>query len=282
MRYFPLLLVVALASAQGDKPKKKPAQASAQTAKQALEKLLAEQGVKVDKKKQFVMAEGTVQVTKDWIEFIAVGPRGKKHEALVTLRCLGSSLKAAFLAIGVKPGKNVDFKPVVPLPSEEEVMKGAPTSIVVPPTGTKLWLTLSWHDAKGAEHRVAIDDLLLDARAEDTLQKAEWIYFGGMEAALLRGEKPVFVADYDQNYISAYYTKPDGHLITIRHERGRYDDNWWPYTKRLPPTGTSCTLTFSLLPLAKRLPSYKEVEKAEKAAEGGKKVEKATKGGKKD
>lgn len=236
-----------------------------QTAESVLKKLLAKQGVKIDKKKGIVTAEGAVTVTRDFLEFVAIGPGGKKHEALVTLRCKGSTLNAAILALGLKWKKgekmaNVNYKPVEPMPSEEEVMKGAPTSIVVPPKGPRVYLTVSWHDEKGGKKEYAIEDLILDIRADAPLQNAEWIYFGGLTAPLYRNEPPVFVADYEQNYISTYYTKPDSHLITVRHERGRYDENWWPNEDLLPKSGTPCTLAISVEPLVKRIPAKKKGE----------------------
>ncbi len=232
----------------------RPATQKGDTAQAALAKLLAKEGVRVDKAKGRVHAEGHVNLTRDYIEYVAIGPRGKKHEALVMLKCKGSTLNAALLALGLKPGKNVDFKPVVPLPSEEEVMKGAPTSIVVPPEGPRLFLTLSWHDDKQVEHAYPVEDLILDVRADAPVQGAEWIYFGGMTMPILRGEPPVYVADYEQDYITTYFTKPDSHLITIKHPKARFDDNWWPNAKLLPKRGTPCTLTLSLKPFVKHAP----------------------------
>lgn len=253
------------------------------TAKQELEKLLAREGVTIDKKKGVVKAEGVVTITSDFLEFVAIGPGGKKHEALVTLRCRGSTLNAALLALALPwegKMKNVDFKPVEPLPTEEEVMNGAPTSIVVPPEGPRVYLSLSWHDDKNVEKTYAIEDLILDVRADNTLRDAEWIYFGGMTAPLYRGEPPVFVADYDQNYISTYYTKPDSHLITIRHARGRFDENWWPHQDLLPPRGTPCTLLLSRQPLVKRLPPLARQPEENKKEEKKKEQEAADKAGK--
>jgi hypothetical protein len=245
-------------------PAQQPAQPPAQEkpaakrdAKAEVEKLLAEQGITIDKAKGIVRARGKVTVTDDFIEYVAIGPQGKRHEGLVTLECLGSTLKAALMVIGVKEGKNVDFKPVVPMPSEEEVRKGAPTVTIVEPQGPRLHLALTWTDDKQREHTVSIDDLVVDLRAGAPLQNGEWIYFGGMMAPMLRNEPPVFVADYEQNYVSTYLTKPDSHLITLKHERARFDDNWFANTELLPPRGTSCVFVLSLQPIVDRLPAKK-------------------------
>jgi len=235
---------------KGDKDPKQQAKDKA-----ALVKVLSKAGIEVDWKNKIVRASGTIDIKNDFLEYIAVGPRGKKHESLVVLDCKGSLLKAALIAIGFKGGKNVSYKPIVPAPTKEQVEQGAPTEVIVPPSGMKVHLALEWKDDKKNTVRYAIEDLLIDMQAEGPVQNAEWIYFGGMTRAIYRGEPPVFVADYDQNYISNYYTKPDSHLITMKHKRARDDQNWWPATDRLPDRGTPCTLILSRAEVVKRRPA---------------------------
>ncbi|MFQ5504830.1 MAG: YdjY domain-containing protein [Planctomycetota bacterium] len=257
-------LTLAACHAIAQQPASRPAQ-DAMSQKAALEKLLAKGGIRVDWKKRAIYAKGRITVTRDFIEYIAIGPRGKKHEAMLTLDGLGSTLNAALLALGLKPGKNVDYKPVVPPPTEKEAMDGAPTTILIEPEGPEVHLAVSWTDDKGKEKRYAIEDLLYDLRADAPARDVKWIYIGGQKRAIYRGEPPVFVADYDQNYISNYYVKPDNHLITIKHARARDDENWWPVTDRLPERGTPCELILSLEPVVKLLPlPKKDKEKKDK------------------
>jgi hypothetical protein len=261
------LLLLTLACAQEPAPKPLPNKQDApkqdkqdkedapkQNARAQVLAILAEQGVHFDGEKKLVRAEGKINIVRDYLEFVAIGPRGKKHESLVMLKCLGSTLNTALALLKLGKGKNVDYKKVVPMPTQEEVENGAPTVIVIPPEGPKVHLALRWKDDKGKTITRAIEDLILDIRADRPLQDVEWIYFGGRMAALYKGEPPVFIADYEQNYISCYYVKPDNQLITIKHVRGNYDDNWWPNERLLPKKGSPCELIISLEPIVKRLP----------------------------
>ncbi len=254
---------------KGKSTDQKPAQEKKGDAKRKLLELFKKQGISLDAKSSQIWVGGKVNITRDFLEFVAIGPRGKKHESLIMLNCLGSTLNTALALLKLKPGKNVDYKPVVPLPTREEVEKGAPTAIVIPPSGPRVYLALRWTTKDGKQKTVAIEDLILDVRKDAPLRDAEWIYFGGRMARLYKGEPPVYMADYEQNYISTYYAKPDNQLITIRHKMGNYDDNWWPNERLLPERGAKVELGISTKPIVKRLPtkeSYPDAWKRKPAA----------------
>ncbi|GEM_PF-2373648 len=273
----PLRPGVPSAPEQGREPKpatrssKPGSRPSKQDALAALRKLLVRDRVDLELEKGRVLASGKVTITDDLIEYVAVGPRGKKHETLVTLFCKGSTLNAALLALGLKKGKNARLTPIEPPPTREEVEKGAPTAKLTPPSGQKVYLALRWSDEEEKEHTVAIEDLILDIQTGKPLQGADWIYFGGRMKAIYRGEPPVFVADYEQNYISNYYVYGDNHLITIRHPRARNDQNWFPNDKLLPPRGTDCKLIISKSPVVPRLKTEEKDGTSRPASRPGKK-----------
>ncbi len=267
--FFTLGLLATPLPGQVEKPAAQPKSkvAQEQDARSKVLELLKSQGVSIDIKRKLVRAEGKIKVTKESIEYIAIGPRGKKHEALVVLKCLGSTLNTALALLRLPRGKNVRYEPIKPPPTQEEVENGAPTVKVIPPEGPKVQMALQWKGKDGKPLVYAIEDLVLDAREDKTLQDVDWIYYGGRMASLYRGEPPVYLADYEQNYISCYYVKPDNQLITIRHKRGNLDENWWPNQYLLPEPGTSCELIISLKPIVKRLPLLKAYPNSGKAPE---------------
>ena len=230
--------------AKPDRPA--PDDPTKKSAREVLTELLAKEGITIDSEGKRVLCEGKITVTKDFLEFVAIGPNGKKHEALVTLRCRGSSLNAALLALGIEPGKNADFVEIVPQPTREEYEAGAPLDRLIAPTGPELSLTVSWHDENEKLIAKPVEALIIDITTEKALENARWIFFKSLVAPIEKGKPPVFVADFEGNFISTYYAKPDSHMITIVHERARDDQNWYANTEALPPSGTPCTLTLAV------------------------------------
>jgi hypothetical protein len=221
-------------------------------------KILQKDGVFLDLKKKQVRVKGQVRIVDDFLEYVLTGPRGKTHETLVVVPSKGSSINAALLALGLKQGSNCRSVPILPKPTEKEFREGAPMNRLIPPKsapnrGSQIWLALSWKDAKGKVHTFRIEDLILDLQAGGPIKDVEWIYLGGRMAPLHRNEPPVFITDYAQNFVSAYYVFIPNHLVTIHHKRAANDQNWWPNRELLPPRGTAVELVFSLKPLVNRV-----------------------------
>ncbi len=242
------------------KPSPKPAkQTGTSSALEQLKKLLAKDGVDLDLKKKQVSVEGKIRIVDDFLEYVLTGPRGKTHETLVVVPSKGSSINAALLALGLKPGTNCKSVPILPKPTEKEYREGAPMNRLIPPKsapnkGSQVWLALSWKDAKGKTQTYRIEDLILDLQAGGPIKDVEWIYLGGRMAPLHRNEPPVFITDYAQNFVSAYYVFIPNHLITIHHKRAANDQNWWPNRTLLPARGTKVKIIFSLKPIVARVP----------------------------
>lgn len=246
----PAVSAAEMPAGQGDKKTKRPAQDKPKkTAQEIVAEMLAKEGITIDKKKGVVHAEGKITVTRDMLEYVAIGPTGKKHEALVTVRCKGSSLNAALLALGLRPGTNADFVEIVPRPTLEEYEAGAPLDRLILPKGPRLWLSVSWHDEKDKLVHRRVEDLILDLTTRKPMVGAKWVFTKALVAPIEKDKDPVFIADFEGNFISNFFTKPDSHFVTIVHERARDDGNWYSNTDALPARGTPCTLTLSTKPL---------------------------------
>ena len=199
-------------------------------------------GLDVDLLAKTVTLKAKMSRPIDLLEYVLITRQGKSHEALLVVEAQPSILNAALLALGLTPGKNVSFKEKDPLPSEEEVRSGVDWLIITPPQGPQVWFTLVWSDAEGKRQERVLDDLLMDLSTGDVLEGGDWIYIGGRMAAPYRGEPEVFIADLEGNLMSCCYLDPNNHLVTLRHERARSDQNWW-LTDACPEAGTEMSLT---------------------------------------
>jgi len=259
----------------GRGPREKAGPASRPARKKALSVLLQElaaKGVHLDLKRKLIWVDGETWIHNANLEYVATGRRGCTHETLLVLDCKASALNAALLALGLQPGKNYTLKPKVPPPPKKDVLAGkVKPFILVHPQGPGVYLTVEWKGAKGKSIRYRVEDLVLDLGTNKPLPRRKWIYFGGRWAPLYRGERPVYVADYEENLISVCYMDPGNHLITIKDENGLDQGRWWPNFYLLPPKGTPVKLYISLEPLPGTNPPPPPPKIPKKGKEKGKK-----------
>lgn len=211
---------------------------------------LAAQGVHLDLERRWVRLDGQVCILNANLEYVLVGKRGARHEALFYVDCKPSALNAALLALGLKPGENFQVREKVPPPPEADVLAGKVLPYdLVHPTGPRVYLTAEWAGTGDAVIRRRVEDLILNLKDNEPIKPREWVYFGGREAPLYKGEPPVFLADFEENLISVCYMSPSNHLITIVHELGLNQSLWWPNAELMPPQGTPVRFYISLEPL---------------------------------
>ena len=201
-----------------------------------------------------------------------IHPRGKGHEAIIEATAKASVLNAAFLLLGYERGENARIVDKNPLPTPEEVEKGAPLFDLFPPKGMPVWMTAKWtkvdDDGNEVEVHVPVEDMLLDLATEKPVTGASWIYLGGNMAPMYRGEPPVFIADFEGNYFSVVYKSPPNHLITMKHERANDDQVWW-VTDIVPPPGTKVELTVHRTKTPLHVAREKRLAEEAKQAPGG-------------
>jgi hypothetical protein len=202
----------------------------------------AKAGITVDLAAKSITLPVKMNRPADLLEYVLITRQGKAHEALLIADVQPSVLNAALLALGLVPGKNVSYKEKDPLPTEEEVRQGVDWLIVTPPEGPQVWFTIAWRDGEGRRHEHVLEDLLMDYATGEAVEAGDWIYLGGRMMSPYRGEPPVYIADLEGNLVSCCYLDPANHLVTLRHERARSDQNWW-ITDLCPEPGTQMALT---------------------------------------
>ncbi len=208
---------------------------------QQMQKLFEENGIRLDPKAKTITVDAEVGRPDQPLEFLLIHQRGKTHEALFVCKAKASVLNAAFLALGYEKGENARVVDKDPLPTPEEVAKGAPIFDVFPPKGMGVWFTVRWKrvndEGDEVQMEAPVEDLVLDLVTEKPVVDASFIYLGGNMAPMYRDEPPVFMGDYEGNLISVVYKSPPNHLVTMHHERANDDQIWWQ-TEMCPPIGT--------------------------------------------
>ena len=244
---------------------------------QQMQKLFEENGIRLDAKARTITVDAVVGRPDQPLEFLLIHQRGKTHESLFVCKAKASVLNAAFLALGYEKGENARVVDKDPLPTPEEVAKGAPIFDVFPPRGMNVWFTVRWkrvnEDGDEVQMEAPVEDLVLDLVTEKPVVDASFIYLGGNMAPMYRDEPPVFMGDYEGNLVSVVYKSPPNHLVTMHHERANDDQIWWQ-TELCPPIETPVEFVIhreeSALHKARRarLEAEAAAAKKDEAAEG--------------
>lgn len=225
-----------------------------------------EQHIDVDLKAKTVTIPVVVNYPQDPFEYLLIHKRGKRHEAVFYTEVQPSVLNGALLLLGLEKGKNATVEPIEPMPSQEEVMNGAETTVIKPAEGEPFWMTVKWTTPEGKAVEYCVEDLLLDLTTQEPVGECKWVYLGGRMARIYKNDPEVYVADYEGNLISICYLMPDNHLATMVHERAPDDQNWWT-TNLVPEPETKLSFVFHKQRTKLHEARAKRLEAARKAKE---------------
>jgi len=165
-----------------------------------------------------VEATGQLCLTNGILEFLAVEPRGRDYESLLTLDCRPSALQFALLLIGCETGTVA--------------------------TATRLNLDVEW-TVNGQTRRLPVEQWLLNRETGLPPGRLDWAFTGSYIAPDLDG-RPVFRADEEQAFIALWYQPSivinlaGDHGNPYRGERAGFA----VLTAAVPPLGTKVKLLF--------------------------------------
>ena len=219
----------------------------------ALIEELADEGVTVDFERRVVAVAGVTLLDKMHagypIEYLMVTQGGFTHEALCMVRCTPSKLNAAFLALGLKPGRTVQYVKKDPPPPLEKLISGEEREFdVIPPRGQVVDLAVRWTDEAGNEQLRPIEDLIAYLTNGRSLPRRGFVYVGSRFTRVVIGAERVerFAADMEGNVVSLYLSGAGNCLFDMNSAEGGeaylYDLN----VDVAPPAGTPVTFEFSL------------------------------------
>lgn len=214
---------------------------------------LATEGVTVDFERRRIDVKGVVLLDRMNsgypIEYLMVTDMGRAHESLCMVRCTPSKLNAAFLALGLTPGKTVEFKKREPTPPLEKLMSGEEREYdVIPPRGPLVDLSVIWRDEQGAVRMHPIEDLIVYVTNGRPIPRRGFVYVGSKFGRVLIGteRQERFMADVEGNLVSLYLSGFGTCLFDHNSAEGAegfmYDIN----TELAPPAGTIATFRFQL------------------------------------
>jgi len=193
---------------------------------------------RLDPKNRRITIDAVVAQREDSLEFLLCTTGTKEYESLLATPVRPSTLHAALLALGLRPGKAGRW-------SEREGKE----PVFLPPAGAKLALTVRWKDAKGQSHEAPVSNWLL-AGARRTRPKALSFVFVG--SAILDD--------------GSYWADSEGHHVSLANFASSVIDvpfassdktallEFAPDRKTVPPKGTPVELVITALPGGEKAP----------------------------
>lgn len=132
----------------------------------------------------YVEATGQVCLTNGILEFVAVEPKGRDYESLMTLDCRPSALQFALLLVGCETS-------AVPVAAQ------APTH-----AASHLRIEVEW--PVGAKtQRVPVGQWLMDRQTGKPPKDLDWVFTGSYFTKDFQGHR-VFAADEEQAFIALW------------------------------------------------------------------------------
>lgn len=213
---------------------------------------LAREGVTVDFENRVVEVKGVILLDKMMagypIEYLVVTEGGFTHEALGMVRCTPSRLNAALLALGLTPGRTVQYVKKDPPPPVEKLISGEAREFdTIAPQGRVVDVAIRWSDDKG-EHLHPIEDVVRYITNGSTLPRRGFVYVGSRFRRVVVGteREERFIADLEGNLVSLYLSGAGNCLFDMNSAEGAeaylYDIN----SDLCPDRGTVVSFVFSV------------------------------------
>lgn len=213
---------------------------------------LAAEGTRVDFANRAVEVRGVVLLDRMRagypIEYLIVTDNGFTHEALGMIRATPSRLNAAFLALGLEPGRTVQYVKKEPPPPVEDLIAGTAREFdVVAPSGPVVDVMVRWTDEQGEQLR-PIEDLVSYITNGRSLPRRGFVYVGSRFRKVVLGveRQERFIADLEGNVVSLYLSGSGNCLFDMNSAEGAeaylYDVN----PALCPARGTKVTFVFAL------------------------------------
>src|SRR5207245_1427747 len=156
------------------------------------------------------------------MELFACFRRTKEHESIVSVRARAFAVHATLIALGVKPGRPVQFFPAFRAPD-----------------GPEIEVTVAWTDDKGQRRTTLAQEWLRDRHAERAMSQP-WIFSGSGFWKDPDGEMHYLAEDGDficvSNFASAMLDLP------ISSSSANASLMFDAYTERIPVAGTPVAL----------------------------------------
>jgi hypothetical protein len=191
-------------------------------------RLLAGMGVRYFPNDKHLEVSGWVNMQTGLVEVFACAPEGKTHESVIVLDCVPSGLQAGLLALGLEPGKPVEF---------------GTGDQYTPPTGDGVLVEVHWTDLQGHEQTARAEDWITDEPHKRSMPRCAWIFAGSFLQPVSGTTNDVtFAADYVKSLVTTYHDASS--ILENPWTEGIDDTVYYSNDKAVPPVGTSLTAIF--------------------------------------
>ena len=177
------------------------------------------------------------------LEYLLTLPMGAAHESLFLTETDPAVFNAALLALGVRPGSNVEWLEKDPPPSDEELRSGATPYEVVVPAGDGFYLYAAWRQADEL-YFYRVEDLVRDLDSGRTMRRHRWTYLGSRMVERRGGEQG-FAASIEGNLINVAFFAQGNTLVTAAIEECVKQTVWLPNAWLLPERGSPVLLVLA-------------------------------------
>lgn len=173
----------------------------------------------IDKKMHTVMMQGTVNMRKGLVEYLACGKHGKLHESVLSLDVNPYNLQIALLLIGLEHGD----KPLAAQGASEN------------PKGDPIQIDVAWQTRQHKYIRYNAEKLVINVKTIKPMSVPHWIFTGSQ---IIDGR---FMAAIEQSIIATYHDP----FAIIDHplHTGADDTVYYANTDILPEVGTPVSVT---------------------------------------
>jgi hypothetical protein len=175
--------------------------------------------VTVDLKAKTAACRGKFNMRRGTVEYLAVAPRGKRHESVLSLDVRPLHLQVALILLGLEPKGGLRYQ------GDTRPPKGSPVRIVV-----------SWKSA-GHEVKYEGEELVWDVEKKRPMARGAWIFSGSAV------DRDGFVADRELSLVGTY--RDPAAIINNSLPAGADDSVYKVNERVVPAPGTSVTFTVS-------------------------------------
>ena len=180
-----------------------------------------------------------VCLTSGILDYLCVAPAsGKEYESLLRLECRPSSLHAALLALGARPGR------IDPQFKSAEREAGNP-ELADRPLGDQVSISVRWGEGASAR-TVPVTDWLIDRATGAPATPLTWVFTGSFIASSPDGQGKQYMADTERLIAAVLYH--GACVLNLAHNAGNpyagpregYEVN----TQAVPPLDSDVTVIF--------------------------------------
>ncbi len=188
-----------------------------------LKRLTKQNGVWVDPKRRRVIIAGRVVLRRGPLEMFACPRQTKEHESVVGVNTKVYVVHAALLALGVEPGRPVQFDPEYR-----------------PAQGPEIRVLVCWTDPQGKRRCVPAQKWVRNVKTNKEMQHP-WLFTGSQWWESPDGKQRYYMAE--QGDFICVSNFPTAMLdLPIRSSNAASQLLFTAFTRRIPPLGTDVAL----------------------------------------